>query len=55
VREASDDQLGDEHLRALSGAAELYDVQSTFFSVDDGGQRPTFAQWLDVAGCDMLR
>ena len=36
----ADDDLGDQHLGALSGAAELQHVGAVVVGLDDAGQRP---------------
>ena len=48
-RQAADDHLGDEHLRALAGAAELADVGAEVVALDDAGQAAALAQRGDVA------
>ena len=48
-RQAADDDLGDEHLRALAGAAELADVGAEVVTLDDAGQAAALAQRGDVA------
>ena len=45
----ADDDLGDQHLGALSGAAELQHVGAVVVGLDDAGQRPALTQWRDVA------
>ena len=47
----SGDQLGGERERSLARAPELQDVQTQVIGFGDGGQRSTFAQRRDVAGC----
>ena len=46
----ADDHLGDQHLEALAGAAELADVGAEVVGLDDPGQRAALAQRRDVAG-----
>ena len=42
--EGADDHLGDEHLGALAGAAELADVGAEVVALDDAGQAAALAQ-----------
>ena len=52
--EHSHDQLGDEGLGSLAGAAEL-DHEETRIRGDDGRQRSAFPKRLQVPGCLMNR
>jgi hypothetical protein len=44
------DDLGDQRERALAGAAELHHVGAEIVRLDQGGQRPAFAQRSHVPG-----
>jgi hypothetical protein len=46
----SSDQLGHQGQRALAGTAEFSDIETQIVRLDDGGQRPAFAEGQDIAG-----
>ena len=55
ARELAGDDLGDERLAALAGAAELEDVEAVVARLDERGQRAALAERRDVArGLDPL-
>ena len=49
-RDLAGDELGDQRLRALAGAAELQHVQPVVVGLDDRRQRAAFAERRHVAG-----
>ena len=49
ARQLADDELGDEHLRPLPGAAKLQHIHARVVGFDDGRQRAALAQRRDVA------
>src|SRR5690606_25643524 len=50
LREAPDDQLGDERAGALPGPAKLHHEEAAVGGLDDGGERAALAQRERVAG-----
>ena len=50
LRERTDEQLRNERLGALSRTAELDDEEPSAISVNNGWQRPSFVERLQVAG-----
>ena len=49
ARDLAGDELGDQRLRSLPGAAELEHVHAVVVGLDDRGQRAALAQRRDVA------
>ena len=53
ARDAMRDDLGNQHLCALAGTAELGDEQAAAVGVDDGGKRAPLTERLDVS-CGLM-